>query len=106
MSDAQALGTFLTVESFMLAVLSMTATLGAPGRSRVSALPLKPSQLANCVAGLVAVVALGAVLSWSGMYVGGSMRPLREAAIAAILFFAIIAQPVIASLMAIGVRSR
>ncbi|MCZ9633414.1 hypothetical protein [Rhodococcus sp. BH5] len=106
MTDAQALSTFLTVESFMLAVLSLTATIAAPGRRRVSALPVKPTQLAFGVAGVVTVLAVGAVLSWGGIYVGGSWRPVREVILAAILLFAVVAQPVIAGLMAIGLRSR
>lgn len=90
----------------MLAVLSLTATLSTPGRRRVSALPVKPTQLALGVAGVVVVLALGAVLCWGGIYVGGSWRPVREVFIAAILLCAVVAQPVIAVLMAIGVRSR
>lgn len=106
MSDAEALGTLLAVESFMLAVLSLTATLSAPGRKRVSALPVRAEQLALGVAGVVVTLGLGASLAWGGLYFGGAWRPLREAAIAAILLIAILAQPVVAVLMAIGVRSR
>jgi hypothetical protein len=105
-TDAQALTAFLSVESFMLAVLSLTANLTAPGRTRVSALPVKPIHLASGIAGFVVLLAVGAALSWGGMYVGGSWRPIREASIAAILVIAVIAQPCIAVLMVMGMRSR
>jgi hypothetical protein len=106
MTDTEALSTLLTGESFMLAVVSLTASLGAPGRSRVSALPVPPFKLALAAAGAVGLFALGAILAWSGMYVGGSFRPAREACIAVIILLAVLFQPVFALIVAFGVRTR
>lgn len=90
----------------MLAVLGLTASLSSPGRGRVAALPVKPEQLAFGVAGVVGVLAIGAALSWGGIYVGGSLRPIREVVIAAIMLFAVLAQPVIAAVLALGLKVR
>lgn len=106
MTDAQALATLLTVESFLLAVMSLTATLTAPGRSRVSALPIGGVPLAFGLAGTIGFLAVGAVMCWGGMYVGGAWRPPREGFIAVALLVAVVAQPVVAVLMALGVRTR
>lgn len=106
MTDAQALSTLLTVESFMLAVISLTATFSAPGRARLSGLPVSGVQLALGLAGTISFLAIGAVLCWAGMYVGGTWRPLREVIVAITLLVAIIVQPVVAFLMALGVRTR
>lgn len=106
MTDAQALSTLLTVESFMLAVLGLIANLAAPGRTRVANLPIRPSQLALMVASGVGVLALGAVLCWAGIYVGGSWLPIREIIIASVLLTAVLFQPALAVLMALGMTSR
>lgn len=106
MSDSQVLSTFLTVESFMLAVLGLIATLAAPGRKRVPALPVKPHRLVLGVAILISMFASGALLAWAGLYVGGAWRPLRESAIAVILLVAVFAQPIVAVIVALGVRPR
>src|SRR5689334_18440999 len=106
MNDAQALSTFLTLESFMLAVLSLTANLVAPGRARVAALPVSGFKLALSAAIAVGVLALGALCAWAGMYVGGSLRPLCEVAVAVVLLLAVLFQPLFAVALALGVRVR
>ncbi|WP_459954624.1 hypothetical protein [Mycobacterium avium] len=106
MTDAEALTTLLTVEAFLIAVLTLTATLVAPGQSRVPALPVSGFKLAMSAAIAVCVVAVGAVCAWAGMYVGGSLRPAREVAVAAILLLAVLFHPIFAVVLALGVRSK
>ena len=90
----------------MLAVVSLTATLGAPGRSRVPDLVVSPFALAMSAAVAIGFLGVGAVLCWSGMYVGGSWRPLRDVGVASALLVAILFQPVFAVMVALGLRSK
>jgi hypothetical protein len=106
MLDAQALSTLLTIESFMLAVVSLIASLAAPGRSHVADLPVPGHHLAMSAAVGVCVLAGGAAAAWSGMYTGGSLRPWREVVIAVVLLAAALAQPVFAVMTARGVRPK
>nr|WP_131721754.1 hypothetical protein [Mycolicibacterium komanii]CRL77951.1 hypothetical protein CPGR_04973 [Mycolicibacterium komanii] len=106
MTDAQALSTLLTIEAFMLAVVSLTASLFAPGRDRVPDLPMSGYALAMSAAIGVCILALGATFAWVGMYAGGSLRPWREVVVAVVLLLAVLAQPVFAVLTARGVRSK
>jgi hypothetical protein len=106
MTDAEALSTLLTVESFMLAVVSLITSLSQPERPLIPALPLSPLKLAFAVAGSVCLLAAGSVLAWSGMYVGGSLRPLREVCTAVIILLAVLLQPIFAFIIALGVRTR
>lgn len=106
MTDEQALSTLLTIESFMLAVVSLTATFVAPGRAAVAALPVKGFVLAMAAAVAVGVLGLGAVFAWAGIYTGGSLRPWREVVVAVVLLLAVLFQPVFAVMLALGVRKK
>ncbi|MDF2146759.1 hypothetical protein [Knoellia sp. p5-6-4] len=101
----QALPVLLTVEGFLLAVISLAVTLGTPGRRRPAGTPIPPSAIAWCAAGLAIVVAVGALSAWLGMYTGDTWLPFPQLVIAASLLLAVVAQPVIAVLMAMGLRS-
>jgi hypothetical protein len=105
-SDTQALSTLLTLSSFLLAVLSAIAALSTPGRNRLAKLDVTPVRLAYLVTGLVATVSLGAGSAWSGIYIGGGeLLPIREVLIAAVLLAAILSQPILALLVARGLRT-
>lgn len=84
----------------MLAIVNLTASLSGPGRVRVARFDVEPEKLAIGAAIAISLVALGAVAAWSGIYVGGTLRPVREVFIAGALLVAIVAQPVFAFLVA------
>lgn len=104
-ADAQALSTCLAVEGFLLATVSLAATLGAPGRRRVAKLPISATAVALGAAGLCCLLGTGALASWLGLYGEGDFLPLRQLWIAVVLLLAVIIQPVLAVLLALGTRS-
>lgn len=105
MSDLQALTACLTAEGFLLATISLLVSLSAPGRLRQSALPVKPVLLAICIASLSSLLGVAATLAWFGMYGSGSVLPLRQATVAIVILLAVLAQPVISFLLALGLRN-
>lgn len=103
-SDVQALTTFLSVEGFLLATVSLAVTLGAPGRRRPAALPVPATFIALGAAWLSVLVGTGGVAAWMGLYGQGSLLPLQQLWIAVVMLAAVLAQPVIAILLALGSR--
>lgn len=106
LADAQALSTMLTVEGFLLATVSLAATLGTPGRRRPAAMPIKPASLALGAAGVSALVGSAGIAAWFGLYGQGEILPFRQWWIAAIALVALVAQPVVAVVLALGTRSK
>lgn len=104
LSDANALSTFLTVEGFLLATVSLAVTLGTPGRRRPALLPVPVSVIAMGAAVLSVLVGLAGVAAWLGLYGEGSILPFRQLWIGIMLLGAVIAQPIIAFLLAFGAR--
>ena len=104
--DAQALTTFLTVEGFLLATVSLSVTLGAPGLRRPAPLPTSARHLAMGAACLSVVVGVAGIAAWVGLYSEGIILPLRQLFIAIVLLTAVIAQPVIAFFLALGAGTR
>lgn len=104
LSDAQALTTFLTVEGFLLATVSLSVSLGAPGLRRQAPLPVPASHLAMGAAYLSILVGFAGVAAWVGIYGEGVILPPRQLSIAIVLLGAVIAQPAIAFLLALGTR--
>lgn len=105
-TDAQALTTLLSAEGFLLATVSLAVTLGAPGRKGVPNLPVRPPTIAMMAGCLSAVLALGALLAWLGLYSHGDLLPPRQLAIAALLLVAVVGQPVLAIILAMGARMK
>lgn len=105
-TDAQALTTFLSVEGFLLATVSLAVSLGTPGRKRVPNLPFRPATIAMMAGCLSAVVALGGLFAWAGLYGQGSLLPFRELWIAATLLAAVVLQPCLAIVLAMGARAK
>lgn len=100
LSDGQALAALLATESFLLAVLSLAITLGAPNSRRQRRLAIPASCLAWLAWGILTISAIGAAAAWSGMYLGGAWRSPHEIVFATCLAFAIGLQPVLAGLVA------
>lgn len=105
-TDAQVLTTFLSVEGFLLATISLTATLGAPGRKRPAPLPVRAEAIAMGAAVLSMLVGAAGVAAWFGMYSEGSLLPPRQLLIAVVLLSVVVAQPVVAFLLALGARAK
>lgn len=102
--DAQALSTFLTVEGFLLATVSLAVTLGAPRKGRVAKMLVPASVIALSAASLSILVGVAAAASWVGLFGEGTLLPLRQLVVAVVLLLALVAQPVIAVLLALGAR--
>jgi protein-S-isoprenylcysteine O-methyltransferase Ste14 len=102
---AQALPLLLTTEGFLLAVISLATALGAPGRRRVARTPMSPAAIAGLAAGLAVVVSVGALTIWIAMFTGDDWMPFPSIVMAGAILAAIVAQPVIAVMMAMGLRS-
>lgn len=105
-SDVQALTTFLSIEGFLLATVSLAVTLGAPGRRRPAALPLPAHHIAYGAAGLSVFVGTGGVAAWLGLYGQGTLLPLQQLWIAIVILVAVLAQPVLAVLLSMGSRAK
>lgn len=102
MTALQALPALLAAESFMLATVALVATLTAPGRSRVSRLPVGPVAVAIVV--VLIAAAVGAGTAWADLYVGGSLRSAAEVVIAAALAVVVVVQPFLAGALLLGLR--
>src|SRR3954447_10831728 len=104
-SPSQAMSTLLATESFLLATVSLTATLAAPGRRRVARLPVSGAWLGALAAVAVCVAGIGALTAWAVIFTGGSLRPFPEVVIAGCLLLVIVTQPLLAVALALGLRS-
>lgn len=67
---------------------------------------MDPSNLALAAAVLAGLVSAAGIAAWLGLYSGGQLLPFRQWLIAVVILLALIAQPVIAVLLAIGTRSK
>ena len=103
--DAQALTTCLAVEGFLLATVSLAATLGSAGRRRVAKLPVSAFTIAMAAALLSCLVGAAAFASWLGLFGEGSLLPARQLLIAVILLVVLATQPIIAVFLALGTRT-
>lgn len=105
LTDAQSLTTILTIEGFLLATVSLALALATPGRRRPISLPVAPSHVALGAAVLSVLVGAAGVGAWIGIYGFGELLPPRQVWIAVTLLVAVVFQPVIAFLLALGARS-
>jgi hypothetical protein len=104
-ADAQALSTCLAIEGFLLATVSLAGTLGSAGRRRVAKLPIPASAIALSASVLCCLLGTAALASWIGLYGTGDLLPFRQLWIALMLLLAVVVQPIIAVLLALGTRS-
>lgn len=104
LSYVQAISTLLALEGFLLAVVSLTVSLGAADQKRQRDMLLSPRMVARLAAGLAVVVASGAVASWCGLYAGGHLRPLPEVFVATALLVAIVMQPFFAVALSFSLK--
>lgn len=104
-SDPEALVVLLTAESLIFAVLSAVIAFAQPGK-RVPDLPASAFSLGVAAVVLLAVVALGAVLAWVGIYAEHWPCSFRKDAIAIVIAVAIVTQPLFAIAITRGLRAK
>lgn len=97
------LALLLTTEGLLFAALTVGVSLSASSVFGPSTV-VRPATLAFIAAGLIALVGAGAVLAWTDLFLGsgwpsGWNGPLEAIA----LLCAIVAQPLVALLIAVGI---
>jgi hypothetical protein len=101
---ANALATLLTTESLLFAAFTLAVNLSAPTQRARRWLVPAPVLVGIAVLALI-VVAFGGATAWFEMFVvGGFTRIFAERVIAAAIVGAILVQPVLALLLALGLR--
>lgn len=68
-------------------------------------LPVPAAAIALSASILCCLLGTAALASWIGLYGSGSILPFRQLWIAVMLLLAVVAQPILAVLLALGARS-
>lgn len=102
-TSVNALSTLLTLEGFLFGVLNVaiavTATSALPNRLMSS-----PRRFAHAAAALVTLVAVGALIAWWDLFIGGDWpKGVGDWAPVVVIGLAIVAQPVLTWAVARGV---
>ena len=104
-TEVNALATLLTTEGLLFAALGLAANLSSVGDRRLRRLPVPGKVLGGAAIVVLAVVALGAVVAWGRIFLCDFPGSVDGAIIAAALLIAIVAQPVLATLLGLGLRT-
>jgi len=104
-TEVNAFTALLTAESLFFAVLSVVVSLSRPGRD-VPDLPVRAINLGYAAVGFLAIVALGALAAWWGIFAHDWPCSLRGNAIAAAIALAVVGQPIFAAIIVRGLRSK
>ena len=105
LSNGDLLTLLLSVEGFMFAAITLAVTLNAPDPKRQRKYPkLKVEALLLGAVGTLSFVGVGALSAWSLIFTGGAYRGHAEAVGALALLLGVVAQPVIALLLALAAR--
>lgn len=104
-TDGQALSALLATEGFLLAAVALAVNLDAPGQPRGRDAVVAFRTLAISAGVVLGVAAIGALVAWSRIFVGGEFGGFSRALVAGCLVVPIVAQPVIALLLALGSKS-
>lgn len=104
LSGTSAVTALLAVEGFLLATVSLAASLASPGQKRGRRWLVPPAGIAGIAVAVMFVLALAGTAAWCSVYAGEDLRPVAEAAVGAALIIAIWLQPIIAFLLALGFR--
>jgi hypothetical protein len=105
LSPVDALTTLLTTESLLLAVVGLAVTLGAPGGRRVPRLPVRATYLAGAAVVVLAAVGAGAGFAWAELFLPTFPQGSGDRVIACTLLLAIASEPILAALLALGMRA-
>lgn len=103
---ANALATLLTTESLLFAAFGVAANFSTVGGRRLRKLLVPGEVLGGAAVLVLALVALGAVTAWSKVFLPEFPNAFDDIVIAVALLLAIIAQPVLALLLALGLRTQ
>jgi hypothetical protein len=102
-SKANTLSSLLTTEGLLFAALSISVSLAASSTFGPKTI-VAPSMLAFIAAGVLTVVASAAVLAWTDIFAGSSWPAGWNARLEALaLLFAILVQPLVALVIAVGI---
>lgn len=101
-----ALTTLLTTESLLFAALGLAANLSSVGGPRIRKLPVSGEVLGGAAVLVLSLVAVGAVTAWSKIFLREFTNEWDDIVIAAALLLAIVAQPLLAVLLGLGLRTR
>jgi hypothetical protein len=102
---ANALAALLTTESLLFAAFGIAVNFSTVGQRRIRKLPVSAQTLgAGCVI-VLAGVAFGASVAWGKIFLSPFPSAFYGVAIAIALLLAIVAQPIIAALLALGLRT-
>jgi hypothetical protein len=93
------------VESLLFAALSVAVSLSAP-TAAIRNLKIEPRTLGSIAAAFLSIVALGAFLCWTGIFIDDWPCTWRGALVALIIAGAIIGQPIFAWVIARGLGRR
>lgn len=104
-TDPEALAILLTAESLIFAVLSAVIAFAQPG-NRVPDLPASAFTLGVAAVVLLAFVAFGALMAWVGIYADNWPCSFRGNAIAIAIVIAVVSQPIFATVITRGLRSK
>jgi hypothetical protein len=102
---ANALATLLTTESLLFAALALAANLSTPGGRSIRNLPVPGEALGAAAVAVLVLVAVGAVTAWGKIFLSDLPGSADEIVICVALLVAIVAQPVLAILLALGLRT-
>lgn len=105
LGHGDALGMLLSVEGFLFAAIALSATLAEPNKDLPPRHPrLKPELILMGAAWSLVAIGLGAGVAWSGVYVGGSYQGFMRLLEGTFILIAVVAQPVLAFLLAMSAR--
>lgn len=105
LTDVQALSMLLTTESLVFAVVGLTISFASSG-NRPRAFVIPPGLIIACAVGLIALLATGAGFAWVKVFWQDFPRDVPAQAIAILLALAIASEPILALLVASGLRTR
>jgi hypothetical protein len=106
LAPVDALTTLLTTESLLLVVVGFAITFAAPGQNRVPNLPISAKCLATIAVFVLAAVGAGAGIAWSELFLPKFPSDPSNQVIACSLLLAIAAEPILAALLALGMRAK
>lgn len=101
-----ALTTLLTMEGLLFAALGLAATFSSVGGRRLRKLPVSVEVLGAAAISVLTMVAIGALTAWSKIFLRTFPYEWHDIVIAFTLLVAILAQPLIAVLLGLGLRTR
>jgi hypothetical protein len=104
-SDVDALTALLTVESLLLAVLALAVTIGTPDGRRVRKQLLPAKVVGWATVALTSLLAAAGVCAWLKIFGPDFPRDLPGRAIACSLLIAIVGEPLLAAVLAVGLHT-